>query len=72
PFWVSPEGELAGAWTVNTERATAAGLTHRPIRNTVEDLYAWWLSQPQERRASLRAGMSAEREAEVLAAWDRR
>lgn len=71
PFWVHPEGELGGAWTVNTERATAADLRHRPIGDTVADLYAWWLEQPEERRASLRAGMSAEREAEVLAAWDR-
>ncbi len=72
PFWVSPEGELRGAWTVNAERATVAGLTHRPIRDTVADLYTWWQAQPAERRASLRAGMSAEREAEVLAAWDQR
>ncbi len=72
PFWVSPDGDLAGAWTVNTARATAAGLTHRPIRDTVADLYTWWRAQPEERRASLRAGMSAEREAEVLAAWDER
>lgn len=72
PFWVSPTGELAGAWTVNTERATAAGLTHRPITETVRDLWAWWQTLPEERRATVRAGMSAERESEVLAAWDRR
>ncbi len=69
PFWVNPGGELGGAWTVNTERATAAGLTHRPIGDTIADLYAWWQQQPEERQASLRAGMSAERESEVLAAW---
>lgn len=72
PFWVDPSGELGGAWKVNVERATAAGLHHRPIRDTIVDLYHWYVSLPAERRASLRAGMSAERESELLAAWDGR
>jgi 2'-hydroxyisoflavone reductase len=72
PFWVDPEGELGGAWRVNTDRATAAGLRHRPIRETIVDLHGWFQSLPAERRSALRAGMSAEREAEVLAAWDAR
>ena len=69
PFWVVPDGELGGAWKVNTDRARAAGLKHRPIKDTVVDLHAWFQDLPAERRQALRAGMSAEREAEVLAAW---
>ena len=29
----------------------------------------WWNAQPEERRAKPRAGLPAEREVEVLAAW---
>ena len=72
PFWVDPGGELGGAWTVNVERASAAGLVHRPIRDTIVDLYEWYQSLGAERRSELRAGMSAEREEEVLAAWNHR
>jgi 2'-hydroxyisoflavone reductase len=72
PFWVDPNGELGGAWKVNVERAAAAGLSHRPIGETIVDLYNWYQSLDEERRAGLRAGMSAEREAEVLAAWHSR
>jgi 2'-hydroxyisoflavone reductase len=72
PFWVNPDGELGGAWSVNVARATAAGLRHRPIGETIVDTDAWFQTLPEERRATLRAGMSAEREAEVLAAWHKR
>ena len=70
PFWVDPGGDLGGAWGVNTDRARAAGLRHRPLRETIADLYAWFRTLPEERRRNLKAGMSAAREAEVLAAWD--
>lgn len=69
PFWVVPDGELGGAWSVNVARATAAGLRHRPIGDTIVDTHAWFQTLPEERRATLRAGMSADREGEVLAAW---
>jgi len=54
---------------VRLDRALAAGLTFRPMDETVRDTLAWNLTRPGERRANLRAGMSAEREAEVLEAW---
>ena len=47
----------------------AAGLTFRPLRETARETLAWFESQPVERRAKLRAGLSAEREAQLLAAW---
>ena len=69
PFWVDPGGETGGAWQVNTDRTTAAGLRHRPPQQTIADLHAWYPTQPETRRAKLRAGMSAEREQEVLSEW---
>src|SRR5690606_33483794 len=41
PIWVPPLGEYAGFHRWSTARATAAGLTFRPIRDTVADLLAW-------------------------------
>ena len=69
PVWVPPVGDMAGFARVGIARATAAGLTFRPVDDTVRDTLAWWRTVPEERRAKLRAGLGAAREAEVLAAW---
>jgi hypothetical protein len=42
---------------------------HRPVRETARDLMTWWDTLPEERRANLKGGPGAEKEAEVLAAW---
>lgn len=69
PVWVPPVGESRGMGTVSGERARAAGLRYRPFARTVEATLAWWHAQPDERRERLRAGITPEREAEVLGAW---
>jgi 2'-hydroxyisoflavone reductase len=69
PVWVPPVDDMAGFARVGIARATAAGLTFRPVDDTVRDTLAWWRTVPEERRAKLRAGLGAAREAEVLAAW---
>lgn len=69
PVWIAPVGEYAGFGRTRVNRAIAAGLTHRPIDDTVRDTLAWWRAQPAERRAALKAGLTPQREAEVLAAW---
>jgi 2'-hydroxyisoflavone reductase len=69
PVWVSPDGEDAGMGQVSTARAMKAGLAIRSARDTVADTLAWFATLPEERRSKLRAGISAEREKEVLAAW---
>jgi len=68
PSWI-PRGPDAGMNQVSNARAVAAGLTFRPIADTARDTMAWWKTLPEERRAKLRAGLSADREREVLAAW---
>ncbi|HUG11190.1 MAG TPA: hypothetical protein VMM36_09260 [Opitutaceae bacterium] len=67
--WVPGEGETAGFARVSNARAIAAGLTFRPLATTATDTLAWFNTLPEERRAGLRAGLTAEREAAALAAW---
>ena len=69
PIWVSPHSDQSGGALVNGERAIAQGLRNRPTRETARDTVAWWKTLPEERRSSLRAGMSAEQEAEMLTLW---
>lgn len=68
PIW---QGS-AGAFGVSAARAIAAGMQMRPERETARDLLAWWDTLSEERRADLKAGPSAEKESEVLAAWKAR
>ncbi len=68
-FWMTPDGPHAGVWQVNSEKAAGAGLQHRALSESIADTHAWFQSQSAERRANMRAGLSAARETEVLAAW---
>lgn len=73
PIWVPRgAGPYAGYGQVSNARAVAAGLTYRPLETTVTDLMAWFRALPAERQAKLNAGMTREREAEVLKAWHAR
>jgi 2'-hydroxyisoflavone reductase len=69
PVWIPPRGEEAGGNQISNKRALAKGLTFRPLAETARDTLAWFKSQPQDRQSKLRAGLTPEREAEVLAAW---
>jgi 2'-hydroxyisoflavone reductase len=69
PAWQPPEGRTAGFARMSNARARAAGLTFRPLAVTARETLTWFLGQPSERQASLRAGLSPEAEAFVLAAW---
>jgi len=66
PVWT---GEESGMARTNINHALAKGLTFRPLAETVRDTLAWFKSQPQDRQSKLRAGLTPEREAEVLAQW---
>ncbi len=66
PVWAGQESGIAR--TSNT-RALEKGLTFRPLAETARDTLAWFKSQSQDRQSHLKAGLSAERETEVLAAW---
>jgi 2'-hydroxyisoflavone reductase len=69
PVWLPADGEFAGMLRADIRRALDAGLTFRPLADTVRDTLAWFDTLPPERQAALRAGLSAAREREVLDAW---
>ena len=70
PVWVPRDDPRFGGYgQVDNRRALAAGLTFRPLATTVADLLAWYRSLPADRQAAPRAGMSREREAQLLEAW---
>ena len=56
--------------TVNIDRALAAGMTFRSLADTVRDTLDWVRREP--RPLPLQAGLTPEREAELLAAWKKR
>ena len=68
PCWIPGHAVM----NVRIDRALGAGISYRPLADTVRDTLEWHASLDEERRASLRAGLSPEREAEVLAAWHAR
>ena len=69
PVWIPPRGEEAGGNQISNQRALAKGLTFRPLAETARDTLAWFKTLPQDRQLHLKAGLTPEREAEVLAAW---
>jgi nucleoside-diphosphate-sugar epimerase len=69
PAWVPSRGESAGFAKVSNSRALAAGLTFRPIGETARATLDWFRTLPEARRSKLRAGLTPDREAKVLAAW---
>jgi len=69
PVWVPGQGDTAGFARRKIGRALAAGLTYRPLSATARETLAWFRTQPAERQAKLRAGLTPERETAVLTAW---
>jgi len=69
PVWVPPRGDSAGFSRVSIKRALDKGLTFRSVPDTTRATLEWFRKQPAERQAKLKAGIKAEREVEVLAAW---
>lgn len=68
PLWLPENHENGGSiLDVNIDRAVAAGLTFRPLAETIQDTFDWSTTRPTDHE--WRAGMSAAREAEMLQRW---
>jgi len=68
PVWV-PEQDAAFD-TCSNARAIAAGLKFRPLAETIADTLAWAKTHPTDH--AWRAGLTREREAELLQGWHAR
>jgi len=66
PTWVPDDEEGVGFSRVDVSKAIQAGLTFRPLEETVRDTLEWANTRPADHE--WRAGLTAEREAEILAA----
>ena len=68
PLWLPRADEPF--MRLNIHKALGAGLTFRPLADTVRDTLAWDATRPAD--APRRNGFTPEREAEILAAWHMR
>ena len=66
PAWVPDDEEGVGLSRIDVSKAIAAGLKFRPLEETVRDTLEWAQTRPPDHQ--WRAGLTAEREADVLAA----
>jgi 2'-hydroxyisoflavone reductase len=66
PLWIGGDSSMAGFEAIDVSKAITAGLTFRPLAETVRDTLAWDRTRTEE---SLRAGIPRKREAELLARW---
>jgi 2'-hydroxyisoflavone reductase len=67
PVWIPGQGRTFGFHRRDNRRAIAEGLTYRALPLTAADTLAWFRTLASERQAKLRAGLTPEREAGLLA-----
>jgi 2'-hydroxyisoflavone reductase len=67
PIWAPYAGDSKGFHTWSNARALKAGLEFRSVADTAKETLAWFRTLPAERQEKLHAGLTAEREAELLA-----
>ncbi|MFO7633773.1 MAG: NAD-dependent epimerase/dehydratase family protein [Caldilinea sp.] len=65
PLWVP--SAYVGFNRVDCSKAIAHGLRFRPLIDTISDTLDWHATRPAD--TTLRAGLSSDREAELLATW---
>jgi nucleoside-diphosphate-sugar epimerase len=71
--WILPDGDYYGSARINGNKAFQAGLTTRPLKETMNDTYDWWKSDAltQERREEFELNPRSVlvREKDVLEKW---
>lgn len=68
PLWMPPEGAYAKFASTDVSAALSAGLSNRPLEQTVADTLAWYRGLPAEAQLFTKAGLTPEREDAALAA----
>lgn len=69
PVWVPAGPDFAAVWLASSAKALAAGLTCRPVAETVRDTWAWLRDVPPAERSFKWHGIAPEKEARILAEW---
>jgi 2'-hydroxyisoflavone reductase len=64
PLWIPKEANMDGFLAVDNRKAIKAGLTFRPIQETIRDTTEWLEIRPTNYK--WKAGMDAKREKELL------
>ncbi|MGH7710740.1 MAG: epimerase, partial [Gemmatimonadaceae bacterium] len=72
PVWQPSRGRTAGFGRFDISPELALGLTFRPLAVTAKDTLDYYHAQAPDRQATLRTGITAERERQVLDAWKAR
>lgn len=69
PLWM-PEAaapHMKGFMLINCDKAVAAGLTYRPLQETIKDTLSWW--EANSAGEKMKAGIDREREQRLLEKW---
>jgi len=66
PIWQPPKGDEAGLLLVSPARAEKKGLKFRSLETTIRDTLEWQKKRPEDEQV-LKAGLTMQREAELLA-----
>ena len=69
PLWLADDPEWTGFGSRDSSRARAAGLRHRPLRDTLADTLAWELTRDPTRCAQ--AGLTDDDERDLLRGYAR-
>ncbi len=69
PLWLGPSHGKPGFMNTNIARALADGLSIRPLAQTIRDTRAWSNTHADLGARESQAGITREREREILAAW---
>jgi 2'-hydroxyisoflavone reductase len=71
PVWLPPDGELASLHDGDVSAAYAAGLTCRPVEETVADTWRWLQEEGDPPPGRIQHGLSPDTESRVLASLRR-
>jgi 2'-hydroxyisoflavone reductase len=70
--WILLKGNDYGHQSVKNAKVLAAGLTFRPLAQTLKDTLAWWPTVPEARRTAPKYAITGEIEAQALKDWHAR
>ena len=71
-MWQAARNGHEGFGRFDISRELALGVTFRPLPLTVKDTLEYFHAQTPERQETLKAGITADREAEMLRLWKSR